>query len=758
MLTITHTHADGTTLDGSRKGDGVWETCKANGWRFSRDVGIYIRGSRDHDADRARINRTADALRAAGHEVTVEIDDTPRATVDRETDRAERADARADRYAERAGKAAAESEARRAASDAISDHMPFGEPIKVGHHSERKHRRAFEKIDAHTRKAIDAADRARDLTYRAEAVGHNLEHRQDPRVTMRRVERLEAEARDVARRLSGYRNNLGDVFTAPEPGGDYHEKLTRRAAQLSEEITYWRAELAKLAEADAFVPWGPEHFRKADRVNVGGSWYPVIRVNRKSVTIPPLIGMGSTENRDGVAWSWTDTVPWDKIAGRRRDGFQLDTPNGEAWPVDLAIKVARWTSLAQYYGTRDGHDDASRRKATHVRWAQRIAHRLDMGAAQTEVTAHEPPTDDTDARRVLAAAYVDVFDRLTAGETSADILADLPAVPEVVPAWVMPDGEPQRAPVRDLLAGDIIAGWFDRGFAGSGERLVRAFVGPVAAVVPHEGADYSGERFVGWWTVRLTTGEVREFRPWDLVAAHRAEAGDAPPVEVEPAAPAIEPEQTASVEAVSGEAEPRNCRKAQKRVIPFNCKQDAGHNGKCTPYTLRLTTRDQRGCCCPFSPGCAGSPCRSAGTYWQIRNLVRERYEWATATPSAFISEDMRAENLVRIARDLGDARAALRSGRPAQRRRDINAEPVTVTVSRGVCPQCGTGTGAAGGAASVVCAAPGCAATVLMRDVVTFNPARPYPFPPMTAVEPNSAAVAVNPWDDLLAAHLATA
>jgi hypothetical protein len=33
MLTITHTHAEGTLIDGTSRGDGTAEVLKANGWR-----------------------------------------------------------------------------------------------------------------------------------------------------------------------------------------------------------------------------------------------------------------------------------------------------------------------------------------------------------------------------------------------------------------------------------------------------------------------------------------------------------------------------------------------------------------------------------------------------------------------------------------------------------------------------------------------------------------------------------------------------
>ena len=37
-------------------------------------------------------------------------------------------------------------------------------------------------------------------------------------------------------------------------------------------------------------------------------------------------------------------------------------------------------------------------------------------------------------------------------------------------------------------------------------------------------------------------------------------------------------------------SETRHCRKARQRAIPFDCKLNAGHEGKCTPYTLKPLT------------------------------------------------------------------------------------------------------------------------------------------------------------------------
>ena len=80
-LTITHTHAEGTLIGGTTRGDGSAEILKPQRWRWSRNLGAwYVPQSRDRLARRAQINSTAAALRAAGFTVEVDIDDDYRPT------------------------------------------------------------------------------------------------------------------------------------------------------------------------------------------------------------------------------------------------------------------------------------------------------------------------------------------------------------------------------------------------------------------------------------------------------------------------------------------------------------------------------------------------------------------------------------------------------------------------------------------------------------------------------------------------------
>ena len=85
----------------------------------------------------------------------------------------ERKEARIDRMEERAARAQAESAAISHAAFAIMEHIPPGQPILVGHHSERHHRRDLDKIDRNMRKSIEADEKAAYYASRAESAASN---------------------------------------------------------------------------------------------------------------------------------------------------------------------------------------------------------------------------------------------------------------------------------------------------------------------------------------------------------------------------------------------------------------------------------------------------------------------------------------------------------------------------------------------------------------------------------------------------------
>lgn len=74
---------------------------------------------------------------------------------------------KSDRYQERAEKAASKSEEYFNKSNKDSEFLSLGEPIKVGHHSERKHRKIIDEAWRNTGKAVEFSDKAADNQIKA---------------------------------------------------------------------------------------------------------------------------------------------------------------------------------------------------------------------------------------------------------------------------------------------------------------------------------------------------------------------------------------------------------------------------------------------------------------------------------------------------------------------------------------------------------------------------------------------------------------
>jgi Domain of unknown function (DUF3560) len=323
-ITIRHTRADGTLIEGSRKGDGVYDVLRGLGgnWRYFpslRQIGMGQ--SRDKAARTWHIERAAEALRNAGHEVTVTIDDTEaRSFAEAEQERYERAERRADWHAEHAGKAAAASDAAWQAEHGILDMIPMGQPILVGHHSERRHRRDLDRAENLRRRGMAEQERSEYHADRAETAEKFQARRESVPTTLRRIEKLEAERRLWQRGLDGepgsrtLRNRETDAYVPAH--GSYLERVKLELEQLDEQLAYWRDVVAK-AQAGGVKVWSRDDFTKGDYVLFLGTWYEVIRVSAKSVTIPAMINDGPIVHKDGNRCTWTDTVPYHKVKGRK---------------------------------------------------------------------------------------------------------------------------------------------------------------------------------------------------------------------------------------------------------------------------------------------------------------------------------------------------------------------------------------------------------------------------------------------------------
>ncbi|MFI2561966.1 DUF3560 domain-containing protein, partial [Nocardia farcinica] len=281
MLTITHAPAEGTTIDGTDKGDGTAPILKAAGWKWGRTITAwYIPHSRDRAPQLARIERTVDALRAAGFTVETDIDTALRSADVAHRDRDERLNDRAEALAAKAERKRAAADAARARHDHACNALPEGgEPIKVGHHSEARHRRAIDRAHSTAYAAVTADAAADAAAESARIAARSTDHRYTPSVIHRRIERKSAELRRINRLLTKYDQPEKAASTSR-----YVKQLELDKAELEADIEHWTAVRAEQDATDGPKLYSRDDLRPGCFVSCYGSWHKVIRVSAKSVT------------------------------------------------------------------------------------------------------------------------------------------------------------------------------------------------------------------------------------------------------------------------------------------------------------------------------------------------------------------------------------------------------------------------------------------------------------------------------------------
>ena len=116
-----------------------------------------------------------------------------------DTTLAERAEVRAERFEEYHGKRAEESERAAETVSGIADNIPLGQPILVGHHSEKRARKDAERIENGMRRAVNLWQTAEYWQRRARGVLSHVDYKERPDVRARRIKGLEADARRYER-------------------------------------------------------------------------------------------------------------------------------------------------------------------------------------------------------------------------------------------------------------------------------------------------------------------------------------------------------------------------------------------------------------------------------------------------------------------------------------------------------------------------------------------------------------------------------
>lgn len=228
----------------------------------------------------------------------------------------------------------AENAARQAENASVYAHgllsgIPAGQPVQIGHHSERGHRSTLKRADNAMARAVSESERAAYWEDRkARAIAH-ARYKEQPSVISRRIKGLEADKRKFERHLSksaqaetranilwrikeevrkacendaekinGYISEHAEALKQDadarfEKAWTSHEKWANRwLAHISEQLEYQTALLEAMG-GNASNKW---EFQVGGRVKCANEWFTILRLNRRNGEIVSL----TTNARRGI--------------------------------------------------------------------------------------------------------------------------------------------------------------------------------------------------------------------------------------------------------------------------------------------------------------------------------------------------------------------------------------------------------------------------------------------------------------------------
>jgi len=216
---------------------------------------------------------------------------------------AEHMQAKVDRSKERAGRYEDLAEKNRTVGRELLDEahkmaeiIPFGQPIQVGHHSEKSDRNYRARIHNKMGKGFKALETAEYYDHRAAASDGYEERTFDSGKIQRNIKKLEARVRSMIlysdKHIFRWQVELRRYHAgiSKERGGDLLSRETLqwcedRILVLEEQLDYWRSIIRQKQAVDGLKVWGPGDFEKGERIEANGAEAIIIRVNKKSLTV-----------------------------------------------------------------------------------------------------------------------------------------------------------------------------------------------------------------------------------------------------------------------------------------------------------------------------------------------------------------------------------------------------------------------------------------------------------------------------------------
>jgi len=177
-LTATYSPEDNKLrlYAGGRLDPETYAKVKAEGFRWAPKQDLFV----------------APAWTPSRHDLMVEMCGT---VGDEDTSLEDRQEERAERFEGYQENRANDAENAHAAVSAITDNIPMGQPILVGHHSEKHARRDAQKIENGMRKAVKMWETSEYWKTRAAGALRHAKYKERADVRARRIKKLQAERR-----------------------------------------------------------------------------------------------------------------------------------------------------------------------------------------------------------------------------------------------------------------------------------------------------------------------------------------------------------------------------------------------------------------------------------------------------------------------------------------------------------------------------------------------------------------------------------
>ncbi len=195
----------------------------------------------------------------------------------------ERAADRAERFHNRADRANANSQQLSNTAQKMAEIIPMGQPILVGHHSEKSDRNFRGRIANKFEKAFKEQDKAKHYEYRAEVaerIAGGAEY-QNPAFLYRRIEEVKAEIRHHQSRLES--SCFGPNHTQPVDD-ENRAVIEHFIAVADEKLFYLNQRLANCGK-DLFTR---ETLKNKTEILIRGRWLSIVKLNPTTVSVPNI--------------------------------------------------------------------------------------------------------------------------------------------------------------------------------------------------------------------------------------------------------------------------------------------------------------------------------------------------------------------------------------------------------------------------------------------------------------------------------------